>query len=327
MFQSLQMASKSIMRIQAVYDDCIFFRRYSHLIPTVDQPVKILSYAEVCELFIRRDGRSTRISLSGKKFQWEYDEKGKTKLSLEYEQDVGSISSLMCQELFHAIYDLCTAIFWSVVYSPLFLFGSIFRLYGYMQASSFLERPLTLKKIDPSEYPEIAKIARCWQNTVFLHTRNETFYSCYTICKLIAECLENQKVCSWLYDDMFICVDAQNTTQGMMLTKNNGAIFRKKTKNQYLKIAHLVTNPHNIRSPINAYNFSRVRGAATFLIKEVAKQALSTQKGVYAEIIASSKPFYEKLGFEEIPIDRVHMVDGDIPMVLSGSRLKAFLAS
>ena len=40
-----------------------------------------------------------RLTLKGKKFQWEYCAGDKTKISLEYELDVGSTSLVLCREL------------------------------------------------------------------------------------------------------------------------------------------------------------------------------------------------------------------------------------
>ena len=116
-----------------------------------------------------------------------------------------------------------------------------------------------------------------------------------------------------------------NMPQGIVLIKQNGAIFYK-NQDKYLKISHLVTHPHNIRSPVNEHDFSRVRGTGAFLVKEVAKKCFAHQlKGIYAEVTASSKSFYEKLGFEEIPREEVIIMDGDYPMVLQGEQMRKLL--
>ena len=70
--QNFKLVSQNISRIGNVFNECIFLIKYAHNVPTIQQPVKILTFSEVTQLLIRQDGTSDRLTLKGKKFQWEY---------------------------------------------------------------------------------------------------------------------------------------------------------------------------------------------------------------------------------------------------------------
>ena len=107
-------------------------------------------------MLIRQDGTSDRLTLKGKKFQWEYCAGDKTKISLEYELDVGSTSLVLCRELVSSTCAVFLQLFFGVVvYLPPFVGICALRMWNYFtNASSFLDRPLQLKKIEPNEYAE-----------------------------------------------------------------------------------------------------------------------------------------------------------------------------
>ncbi len=162
--------------------------------------------------------------------------------------------------------------------------------------------------------PEIAKIARKWQR--WARTRQyrakkikdvteNVFMDSYTISLLIAECLEKpHDTYKTVYTQIFVCRDTSSNPQSIALTNHLSG------PKGYLKIAHLATNPNNIRSPINNQQKERVQGAATAIIVHLAKQCFAKKidwkdkslhpeiKGIFLESIDSAIPFYEKLGFE-----------------------------
>ncbi|MBA3604007.1 MAG: hypothetical protein H0W50_10305 [Parachlamydiaceae bacterium] len=96
------------------------------------------------------------------------------------------------------------------------------------------------------------------------------FMDSYTISLLIAECLEKPKnTYRTVFTQIFVCRDAASNPQSIALTNHLSG------PKGYLKIAHLATNPNNIRSPINQKQKERVQGAATAIIVYLAKQCFA----------------------------------------------------
>ncbi len=166
--------------------------------------------------------------------------------------------------------------------------------------------------------PEIGKIARTWQKQAHtmelkankLRDPSEQVYrDAGIISVLIAECIEKQsKLYGEIYTQIFVCRDDERNPQSIALTNHMSG------PDGHLKIAHLVTNPKNIRSAsINQKQTKRVQGAATAIIVHLAKQCFAKKiawknksknpdiKGIYLESTSSAISFYEKLGFERIP--------------------------
>jgi hypothetical protein len=121
---------------------------------------------------------------------------------------------------------------------------------------------------------------------------------------LIRECLVKSKdTYKSVFTQIFVCRDADRNPQSIALTNHLSG------PTGCLKIAHLATNPNNIRSPINPKHKS-VQGAATAIIVHLAKQCFEKKitwkdkskhpniQGIYLESTESAIPFYEKLGFE-----------------------------
>lgn len=178
-------------------------------------------------------------------------------------------------------------------------------------------------------YLVFSKVARSWQRIAETKCRQAKkrdlefqalFHSAATISRLIAECLESPQKCSYIFDRMYLCKDAENRIQAIALTSNLGVTFtNKKRQKEYLKLALLVTHPRNIRSCINEREHTRVQGAGAALVKKLAKECLATNKaGIYAEVTRVARPFYEKLGFRRILQKSVKMLESsEIPMILS----------
>ena len=92
----------------------------------------------------------------------------------------------------------------------------------------------------------------------------------------------------------------------------------------HLKIAHLATNPDNIRAAINSEVFSRVEGSGTALVSALAQKCLRRHAaGIYLESVESAVPFYEKLGFVQLDRHEIRMLEGGaIPMQLTAEKIE-----
>jgi hypothetical protein len=225
----------------------------------------------------------------------------------------------------------------AIVSSPLlivsYVAGGILKTCLLYQADTYIKRPLRVRKIAPEDYPEIAKISRTWQRIASaqhnqVNAEQKVFDDCYTVSKLVAQCLESPAQYFWLFNQAFICVDGKDQIQGIALTQTSDTEFTYTdyTGQRYVKIVHIVTNPHNIRSIVNARDFERIEGAGTALIKNIAKAAEG--RGLYLESVHSAIPFYQKLGFTRISRLSVSMVKRSCsPMILTTEKIQNLLAA
>lgn len=182
-----------------------------------------------------------------------------------------------------------------------------------------------VRQIGLEDFPKMALMARSWQAIAHekKHTRegeagleSSIFDDCSTISKLIAQCFENPESClKSLFEEAYVCQDNFGMEQGLMLTRNDL---------DQVKIVHLVTHPRNVRSSLNAGELEKVTGVGTMLVKYAANRCLELGKPyLYLEGTHSAKPFYERLGFEEIHGWLIE--DGDYAMEVSAQKINELL--
>ena len=96
---------------------------------------------------------------------------------------------------------------------------------------------------------------------------------------------------------IFLCRDQiLNQPQAIAITQDK--IFHL-DGTSYLYVLYLATNPLNIRAKVNASEPQRTEGAATHLIRHLAKVCLQeNQEEIKLISLASAETFYKKLGFE-----------------------------
>jgi hypothetical protein len=184
-----------------------------------------------------------------------------------------------------------------------------------------------IKEIAPHEYADLSSTMKKWMQIAKqkkgLTTRRDLpcgvlFRSLFVICKLISQCLDRPEKCRKVFDRVLVSYDPKKNLQAVCLTKKEAVeITNKEESGRYLKIALLVTHPHNIRSSINEQDHERMTGSATSLIKKIIRQCKEEKrKGIYAEVVPVACGFYEKLGFRKISREGLVMFEPDqIPMV------------
>ncbi|MBA3958259.1 MAG: GNAT family N-acetyltransferase [Parachlamydiaceae bacterium] len=198
------------------------------------------------------------------------------------------------------------------------------------------KRTLSIRIIDPKDFPKMAAVARKWQSIAHdkvaatykqkqaetkeqasvTSVQKEIFEDCARISKLVAQCFEGPKDClGRVFHEAYVCRDNFGVDQGIILTRIDSG---------NIKIAHLVTHPHNVRSSLNHQELEKVSGVGTKLIKHIGLQCLKQQKKLYLEGTESSRPFYDCLGFEEV--DEPYIEDGAYAMEMSTQKIKLLVA-
>jgi histone acetyltransferase (RNA polymerase elongator complex component) len=156
------------------------------------------------------------------------------------------------------------------------------------------ETPFQTRSIRQADFPEIAKIARCWQTVAEekrsgakLDTDKTQFDNCADITQMIARDIQNEKFT--LVHNTYACEDSQGHIQGLMTLSE---------KVHEIYICYLVTNPIHIRSSVNEKETGRMRGIGTYLLKIAEEVALEKgKKRILLSPFLSTIPFYEKNGF------------------------------
>ncbi len=160
------------------------------------------------------------------------------------------------------------------------------------------EAPFQTRSIQPSDYPKIAEIARCWKK-IAEEKRSQTtkgdeqeqFQSCANVSCWISGEILCDKYMSGI--ETYGCMDAKGHIQGLiMLIQREEGIY----------IERLVANPIHIRSPVNEGEIGRMRGVGTHLLKIAEDLACQKKKEkILVTPIDSSIPFYLKNGFVHLP--------------------------
>jgi hypothetical protein len=159
------------------------------------------------------------------------------------------------------------------------------------------ESPFRTRSIQPSDYPEIAKIARCWQ-TVAEEKRSQTrkedeqeqFESSAMVSCIISIALENDCTSN---EETYACEDTEGRIQGLMMLSR---------REKEICITNLLANPIHIRSYANQRETGKMRGVGTYLLK--IAEDLACQKGkerIFLSPTDSAIPFYLKNGFIPLP--------------------------
>lgn len=165
--------------------------------------------------------------------------------------------------------------------------------------------PLAVKVLHPStmselEIQEVRAVVREWKKSCYnllSAAQKETVgkqivKDTSLICRIIARYLKD-----YIFnpDDMLLLSTEAESS------KVHGVAILYKTQN-FVIIQDLVTNPENIRAPINRRTSQKVRGAGTSVIAEAARMCISEGKqGLYLKALPKAVEFYRRCGFE--PID------------------------
>lgn len=84
------------------------------------------------------------------------------------------------------------------------------------------------------------------------------------------------------------------------------------------EIAYLVTNPDNVKHPLNRE--CRVRGAGGSIVFHCGDKARESGRPLILDAVRKAVPFYERVGFVEDITRRPHE-EGEIPMMLTASKI------
>lgn len=178
---------------------------------------------------------------------------------------------------------------------------------------------------DEETLKKIAKVARQWQDLARekLPKCDSTWLPVMddlrTISKLIAECMERPEETAWIWNKIIVCEDvALKEIQAIALVCD---VYPR-----MVKIAHIATHPRNVRSSVNLNDreTTRVEGAAKAIVNYLVTSPLVTGKEIYAESVWSAKPFYIKMGFEELdPKEHPTIEWGTIPMSLPAQKIQS----
>ncbi|MDB6081111.1 MAG: hypothetical protein JWO53_383, partial [Chlamydiia bacterium] len=311
------------------------------LLPTRECPEVNLTADQVSQLQIRNvDGVSNLVCFTGKKFatQWVNTTPFSYKIKLikdSASENGKSIDDVLRHGFYCSVVDLIKQIAWLILLSPCALIGLTVKSASFSFKDPLFIRPLKIEELQHDQYPFFAKLARGWQKEAAEKHKEALvndpgkaahFEKGSLISRLIAECLEQPLQCSEIFDRLLVVKDDEQRIQAIALTKKEGPLFSNpEYVRDYLKLAHIVTHPHNIRSSINGYEYERVEKAATTLIHHLALECLKINKdGIYAEVVAIAKPFYKKLGFKKIRKNAVIMTEPmETPMVLTKEKIQA----
>lgn len=154
---------------------------------------------------------------------------------------------------------------------------------------------LEQRRIYQSDYPEVAKIARAWEEmakTKTTETIREAdrvqFWHCAEISHSFVEILENPRSPIFSYE-IYACENGNKEMHGLMKISE---------EHEEIYVDLIVANPKNIRSQVNEQESGRVRGAGTYLLQIAEKRALEKRKlFVLLKPFPSVVPFYLKNGF------------------------------
>lgn len=322
MHSSWQMATSSLAEIP-------FVLKFRNRVPrSIGESTK-MSIKDIGQLRIRYDDYSDRLFLRGKKFTVE--EEGSewvVKLISDFSPQqhtlpsdgwIFAMETLKCTAVFAGAF-VCAAVSIPILF-PLFVAGCAVKA---SFSDQYFKRPLRVKKIDPVDYTTVAKIAREWdviaKKKGRVTSESGIFDDCCNISKLVSQCLEHPQESDWLFDTAFVCEDEKKHIQAVALIDECGTCCLQSDE-AYVKLVHIVTHPHNIRSSVNRDEYERVEGSGTALIKAIAQQ---TMRGIYLESISSAIPFYQKLGFEKVSKNDMAMIEelGCTPMILTAEKVK-----
>ncbi len=159
------------------------------------------------------------------------------------------------------------------------------------------EAPFRTRSIQPADFPEIAKITRCWQEIAEekrgqtrKEDEQEQFESSAMISCVISIVLENDCASN---EEIYACEDTEGRIQGLMTLSQ---------REKEICITNLVANPIHIRSYANQRETGKMRGVGTYLLK--IAEDLACQKGkerIFLSPTDSAIPFYLKNGFVPLP--------------------------
>ena len=313
----------SLAKCRAVLESIRFLVFYKHLIPEAGRPSH-LKCDQVAAFHIRFNGHSDYVLFQHDRFEWRDDlllrERDPAYAGHSYER-ILCVEAVVCTA--RAVAWLAVSVLTLVVTVPLAAVGAGVNGLFFCCGSNAFKRPLKVTELQsaiPVVKQSVAQIARDWQQlswTKNLSCRDgasEQFQDAATVSKLIAQCMEHPDQTKWIWDRVFVCSAVPSSRmQGLLLTKESWG---------ELKIAHIVTHPGNIRSAVNAEDYTRVEGAGTALIAHVAKESLEKKiSKIYLESVPSANGFYTKLGFEE-EVGMPSFEPGCIPMHLTQAKMQ-----
>lgn len=295
--------------------------RRKALAPLAQGPVE-LNIGQVVGLAIdQNSGQSDLPYLSGLTFEWERTSTlGKMRVSIIKGEVVPEPQK--CQKRTNLLALTALGIVTAPLTVPAALLGMAIKVSQY----GCSKRSLSVLPIDRKDYFQIAEVAKKWEEVALSKSNkmspsfnsDNIFSECAKISRLIHQCLTNRSSYGTIFDEAYVCKDNWGVAQGIILLRND---FRQ------LKIAHLVTHPHNIRSPLNANELEKIQGVGTALIRFAADRCLDLNKeALYLEGTVSSEPFYTQLGFELVtPIRGIE--DGDYAMEMKAQKIRELFHS
>lgn len=335
LMQPINSALDSIPKVKHLYegisDNIAFFRKYGPMLGDGSNPIP-LTAKQISEWWIRLDNnRSERFVFKhdilrtgdGPNAQLPY----LVKIERDPQYKNHSYMRILLSECAERAVKLVAEIALNILMFPVALvagaIGVCVRGVALAVRSSPQKRAVKVEQLplgDPT-YEKVRKIAREWQKRASQKNNNPDYdpilSDSYTINKLIAQCVELPKECAWIYDEVFLCRDeALGLPQAIALTKKES---RNLENGRFVKIAHIATNPNNIRSKVNESELTRIEGASTAIINHLAQRCLKEgADGIYLEATATARPFYEKMGFKALDPKTVKLdEDGTWPMVLA----------
>ena len=173
---------------------------------------------------------------------------------------------------------------------------------------------LHVRIIRPDEYPAVAKVLETWSkvaeglwhqaeqiryeegNSHHKRPDERIFRDCSDMCFQLKEALLG--FAQWRR--VRVSEDERGCIQAVALSSaDDDFAERKKVEGRTYEFVHdLVTNPWNVRSPLNQDTANRVTGAGTSIIQDIARAAGGD--AIFLRALPSALPFYKKLGFEKI---------------------------
>lgn len=151
---------------------------------------------------------------------------------------------------------------------------------------------LHVEKISIYDYPSAAKISCLWEKIAIEKAEKakepgeaEQFRACSNISSWIGDALTYPNSAY----DIYVCKDEVGNYQGMMAIK---------VEIRQIYISYLVTNPINIRSPLNDTETKKVTGSGTSLLQKAEQIAIEEGKSTVALTpLESAIAFYKKNEF------------------------------
>jgi hypothetical protein len=331
--------SKAFLTNSKIVQEQIFLKQFPN-IPTADQTV-MLTGGEIYALKISKDGKSDRILFKHDHFEVKYVQNGyevTRKRDPEYKDHSFEriLEEARSKEIIKIITYLALAILAFPILLPLSLIASLVRYVYLICGPSMQKRQLTVTAHKPNEelYKIVGKTARAWQDLAakkeqLSKEKQQIFEDSRTISKLIAECMEQHEQCTHIFNEIILCKDAKlKGLQSIALTHEKIVRTTSNSFHDCIKIAHIVTNPINIRAKINEHEYSRVEGAGTATISYLALRALKEQKEIYLEAVKSAIPFYTSLGFEDVSVELGSIDEGGtFPMILTKEKIQKLASS